>query len=125
MKKQRDPNAQAEVICISLAQNILKTTSLQNCALYTTYEPSRDMLNLIKDSHVQRVYYGAHDIENGAFHGRSHIDKKELEEEYGHIEFVDGLLMNDSMNLLESFFRARRREAPNQILLSSRGWSSS
>jgi tRNA(adenine34) deaminase len=125
MELHRDPNAQAEVICISQAQGILKSNSLENCALYTTFEPCRDILAFIKKSHLRSVYYGARDSENGAFHGRSLLDKKDLEEGFGQIEFVDGLLKNDSINLLDSFFRARKREAPNQILLSYRGLTSS
>jgi tRNA(adenine34) deaminase len=122
MESQRDSNAQAEVISISLAQSILKSNSLKNCSLYTTLEPCGNIMTLIKESNLRSVSYGAQDNENGAFHGRSNLDKELLETGFSQIDFVDGLLETDSTNLLDSFFRARKREAPDQILLSYRGF---
>jgi tRNA(adenine34) deaminase len=119
MESRKDSNAQAEIISISLAKSILKTNSLTNCTLYTTFEPSQQILNLAIESHIHSLYYGAKDLEDGAFNS-ARLPKREKSQQF-RIEIVNGLLENDSKSLLDSFFRAHQRESPDQTLLSSRG----
>jgi tRNA(adenine34) deaminase len=115
MESHRDINSQAEIISISLAKSLLKTNFLTNCALYTTFEPCQQILNLALEAQIHSLYYGASDFENGAF---SRVSSQE--NPYPLI-VVSGILENDSKSLLESYFRAHQRESPNQILVSSRG----
>lgn len=104
-----------------MATEVLKKSLLNNCILYTTFEPTPSIFDLILSHQLQGLVYGAKDLKDGAFNGENPIDFNS-QQKYP-IKIVGSVLESESKSLIESFFRARTRESPNLTFLSNRGQS--
>ena len=88
----------AEIIAINEACKNLKTWHLDGCILYTTVEPCMMCAGAIKQARISRVVYGT---DNPTFGYISKIDDKK-------IEIDKGLLSDECLELLSSFFKKKR-----------------
>ena len=57
---ERDVTRHAEIVAISLAQNVLDTTSLDDCTIYVSAEPCALCCYAIRESRIGRVIFGLH-----------------------------------------------------------------
>lgn len=58
-EKENKITGHAEINAVEKACKVKKTWHLPNCELYTTLEPCKMCLEVIKQSRIKKVYYGA------------------------------------------------------------------
>jgi tRNA(adenine34) deaminase len=58
VRRERDVTRHAEMVAISLAQKQLRSTSLDQCTLYSTIEPCAMCSYAIRESRIGRVVFG-------------------------------------------------------------------
>lgn len=106
-----DPSAHAEIVAMRDAGQALSNYRLPQTSLYVTLEPCSMCAGAIIHARVSRVIYAAHDPKTGA-----HTSQFELLQHPGHnhrVEVMHGIMADESRELLQRFFRARRKKTPN------------
>lgn len=101
-----DPTAHAEIVAMRDAAAALGNHRLVGCNLYVTIEPCAMCAGAIVHARIEKLVYGADDPRAGAI--RSITRLLELPELNHRVEIVSGVLAGRSMDLLQTFFRARR-----------------
>ena len=96
-----DVTAHAEMQAITAAANVLGGKYLKDCTLYVTLEPCPMCAGALGWSQISRIVYGASDEKRGylkfaplALHPKTTV--------------VSGILAEDSLILMQSFFRNKR-----------------
>ena len=94
--------AHAEMQAITAAANIMGGKYLKDCTLYVTLEPCIMCAGALGWCLLSRVVYGASDPKRGysTFSPNSLHPKTEV---------VSGILATESLELMQSFFAARRK----------------
>ena len=95
-----DSTAHAELIAITSAQNSLNNKNLDGCILYTTLEPCLMCHGAIYWSKINTIVYGASDEKRGFSRHNLEIDRK--------INIIKGVMVEESRELLENFFKKIR-----------------
>jgi len=99
--------AHAEVIAINNASQHLNNYRLLGCDIYVSLEPCHMCAKAIVDARVNNLFFGALEPKTGAivsvdqFLDRQHLNHK-TSYSYGHLK-------DDSSQLMQSFFRSKRR----------------
>ena len=111
-----DATAHAEMLALTIAQEATGDWRLSDCTLFVTKEPCPMCAGALVHCRLKRVVFGAKDSRGGA--GGSWINLLQASPALNHqCEVLSGILENESMNLLQSFFqRARikkKEENPN------------
>jgi tRNA(adenine34) deaminase len=102
-----DPTAHAEIVAIRNAASRIENYRLNGLTVYTTLEPCAMCAGALVTARVNRVVFGAHDERFGGVDTHFGIGKGS---ELNHrIEFVTGILADESRGLLRNFFRAKRK----------------
>jgi tRNA(adenine34) deaminase len=102
-----DPTAHAEIIALREAGFAIGNYRLLDCDLYVTVEPCAMCAGAITHARVRRLVYGAEDPKAGAVHSILHIvNNPRLNHQ---MEVVFGVLAARSMDLLQTFFREKRK----------------
>lgn len=97
----KDVTAHAEMLALTAAANYLDSKYLQQCTLYVTLEPCIMCAGALAWAQLARVVYGAPDDKRGFMrYGKTLLHPKTK------IEY--GILMEESRELLQAFFAARR-----------------
>ena len=100
------PTAHAEAIAIENAAKTLKSWRLEQCELFVTLEPCIMCSGIIQQSRIQRVYFGARDPKAGAVVSLySILSDARLNHQ---VELIEGILADESAQLLSQFFRRIR-----------------
>jgi tRNA(adenine34) deaminase len=103
---RRDPTAHAEVLALRHASERLGGWRLLDTVIYVTLEPCPMCAGAIALARVPRLVYGVADPKGGAVGGVVDLFAEPV---VNHRPAVDsGLLAQESAELLESFFSARR-----------------
>ena len=106
-ERRQDATAHAEILALSEACRKLGSTRLTDCTLYVTMEPCPMCAGAILHARVGRVVFGAKDAREGAFGSLLNLPAYPLESR----PQVDcGLFEKESLDLLSSFFRSRRKK---------------
>lgn len=101
-ERLNDVTAHAEMLAITAAENYLGAKYLKNCTLYVTLEPCVMCAGAIFWSQVDRIVLGANDEKRGF--------TKYLQNFYHpKVEIIQGILANESEQLLKDFFKTKRR----------------
>ena len=104
--KNNDPSAHAEIMALRNAGEFLSNYRLPNATLYVTLEPCVMCVGAIIHARISRVVYGATDPKTGAATSVLNLfDKKEINH---HTSVHGGVLVNQSSNLLRTFFKNKR-----------------
>jgi len=104
--RDTDPSAHAELVAIRDAARNQGDWRLTGATLYVTLEPCAMCAGAIVLSRVSRVVFGAHDPKAGM--GGS-IDNLLQDRRLNHFcEVTSGVYADESISLLQSFFRERR-----------------
>lgn len=97
-----DVTAHAEMQAITAAANVMGGKYLKDCTLVVTLEPCIMCAGALGWSQISRVVYGASDPKRGytifspnALHPKT--------------EIVSGILAEEALELMQSFFAARRK----------------
>jgi tRNA(adenine34) deaminase len=102
-----DPTAHAEIQALREAARTLGNYRLPGCELYVTLEPCVMCAGAIQHARVARVIYGASDFKTGAC--GSVVDLFAETRLNHHASVTGGVLGEESVALLRSFFASRRQ----------------
>ena len=104
----KDATAHAEMLALTAAQQALGDWRLENCTLYVTKEPCPMCAGAIVHCRPSRVVFGCSDTKAGAAGGW--INLLESNPPLNHrCEVTAGVLGEESLALLQSFFREARQ----------------
>jgi tRNA(adenine34) deaminase len=104
--RDRDPTAHAEIVSLRSAAKQLANYRLNGCTLYVTLEPCAMCAGAMIHARLDRIVYAAEDPKAGAAGSvLGVLNHPQL----NHQMVVDqGILAEESSELLRSFFRERR-----------------
>jgi len=109
-EEQADPTAHAEILALREAAGRLGGWRLPNTTLYVTIEPCPMCAGALVQARVSRLVYGAPDYKAGAVHSLYTITE---DDRLNHrLEVTGGILAEESAELMQLFFRSRRKQ-PN------------
>ena len=102
-----DPTAHAELLALREAGTTLRNYRLNDCDLYVTVEPCSMCAGAITHARIRRLIYGAEDAKAGAVHSILQVlNHPRLNHQ---VEVDGGVLAARCMDLLQTFFRGKRR----------------
>lgn len=104
-EKLKDVSAHAEILAIKKASKKLSNWRLNDCTIYVTLEPCSMCASAILQARFKRVIIGAKEDNSGAFGTKFNL--KELENK--NIDITFGILENECLNILQDFFKNRRK----------------
>ncbi len=108
MEHLHDATAHAEMEVLRTCAVRASSWRLDGVTLYVTLEPCAMCAGALVLSRVDRVVYGAHDPKKGA--DGSVMDVLQHERNNHHPEVREGVLAAESRELLQQFFRERRKQ---------------
>ncbi len=103
-----DPSAHAEIQAIRQAAQTMGNYRLPGCALYVTLEPCTMCVGALVHARIQTLVYGAKEHRTGAV-----VSQLQLLDAAAHnhrVEAVGGVLEPQCREMLQSFFRERRKK---------------
>ena len=106
-----DATAHAEIQLLRAAGKFQKNYRLINTTIYVTLEPCAMCLGAMMHARIKRIVYGASDPKTGVC--GSHVDLSS-ESFFNHeMEISGGVLEKECKELLQSFFKSRRKDNLN------------
>ena len=96
-----DVTAHAEMQAITSAANFLNGKYLKGCTIYVTLEPCVMCLGALYWSQLRRIVYGASDPKRGFLQANLSPHPKTTVEK--------GVMENEASDLLNTFFRSKRK----------------
>lgn len=119
--ERRDPTAHAESVAIREAARRLGDPRLAACTLYVTLEPCAQCAGAIVLARIPRLVFGAKDPKAGM---AGSLENLVQDPRLNHrVELLDGVLADESSELLRTFFRARRIRRAGQRRIRERNRS--
>ena len=100
-----DATAHAEVEALRQASAALGRWNLSDCTLYVTLEPCPMCAGAILNARIGTVVYGARDAKAGACGGLFDLFSERV---LYHPKVYAGVLADESIELLQAFFRTKR-----------------
>ena len=108
VETRQDATAHAEMLALAEAQALLKTWRLTGTTLYVTKEPCPMCAGALAHVRVDRIVFGVGDPKAGACGGAFNLfDLPGLNHR---CEISPGVRRDESLALLQDFFRQRRAE---------------
>lgn len=102
-----DPSAHAEMLAIRQAAAQRQNYRLLNTTLYVTVEPCLMCMGAVIHARIRRIFFGTRDPKWGAAGSLYNLgEDRRLNH---HPEIVEGLLLDECRELIQGFFRERRR----------------
>ena len=101
-----DPTAHAEIVALRAAALAVGNYRLTGAALYVTIEPCAMCAGALVQARIARLIYGADDAKGGAV--RTCMQVLDAGALNHRVEAISGILAEESIALLQSFFAARR-----------------
>ncbi len=106
VEERQDATAHAEMLAIGEAQSLLKSWRLTGTTLYVTKEPCPMCAGALAHVRVDRIVFGVGDPKAGACGGA--FDLFALPGLNHRCEITPGVLRDESLAVLQDFFRDRR-----------------
>ncbi|HEX3375348.1 MAG TPA: tRNA adenosine(34) deaminase TadA [Candidatus Acidoferrales bacterium] len=101
-----DPTAHAEIVALREAAKKISNYRLNGASLYVTLEPCAMCAGALVQARIARLVYGADEPKGGAV--RTCMQVLDAPMLNHRVEVVSGVLAGESVQLLQSFFSARR-----------------
>ena len=101
-----DPTWHAEIIALRAAASAIGNYRLTGAALYVTIEPCAMCAGALVQARIARLIYGADDAKGGAV--RTCMQVLDAGALNHRVAVTSGILADESVALLQSFFSARR-----------------
>ncbi len=101
-----DPTAHAEIIALRAAASAVGNYRLTGAALYVTIEPCAMCAGALVQARIARLIYGADDAKGGAV--RTCMQVLDAGALNHRVAVTSGILADESVALLQTFFAARR-----------------
>jgi len=111
-----DPTAHAEVLALKAAAQVLGNYRLQECTLYVTLEPCAMCAGAVFNARLFEVVYAAKDLKAGA--AGSVLDLFADARINHHTQIRGGVLKEQSVHLLQEFFKSQRLTNRQEALSS-------
>ena len=103
----KDATAHAEIIALRRAGAALGGWRLPECTLYVTVEPCPMCAGAMIQARLPRLVFGARDAKGGAVGSLYNLVQ---DERFNHrLEVVEGVMAEEAAELMQRFFRERRR----------------
>ena len=103
---RNDPTAHAEILAIREAAEKIGNYRLEGAALYCTLEPCVMCAGALVAARIAQVVFGARDLRFGGVRSKFQVADSDV---LNHrVEVVEGVLGAECVELLRSFFAARR-----------------
>ena len=105
---QNDPTAHAEMIALREAARMLNNYRLPGTTLYVTVEPCLMCMGALLQARVRRLVFGCYDPKAGAAGSLFNVaNDPRLNHQ---LEVTAGVRADESRELLQRFFRSKRKE---------------
>ena len=104
-----DPTAHAEIIALRDAAQRAGNYRLTGAVVYSTIEPCSMCAGALVQARVRRLVYGARDERFGAVESQFRLCDASASNH--RIEITSGVLEEECRELMQEFFRERRRKA--------------
>jgi tRNA(adenine34) deaminase len=104
----KDATAHAEMLAITQAEAAVGDWRLSDCDLYVTKEPCAMCAGALVHVRMRRVIFGCADLRSGAAGGV--LNLLQFPSLNHRCEITSGVLHEECASLLQSFFKARRRD---------------
>jgi tRNA(adenine34) deaminase len=104
-----DPTAHAEIFALRDAGKTIGNYRLSDCELYVTVEPCAMCAGAVTHARIQRLIYGADDPKAGAV--KSALNVVNHPQVNHQVEITSGVLAGRAMELVQGFFRERRKKS--------------
>jgi tRNA(adenine34) deaminase len=102
-----DPTAHAEILALREAARSCGNYRLEAATLYATLEPCVMCAGALVAARVRRLVFGARDLRFGGVRSKFALADSNL---LNHrVEIVEGVLAAECTEMLQAFFRSRRR----------------
>ena len=102
-----DPTGHAEIIALRQAAKAIGNYRLTGTTVYSTIEPCAMCAGALINARVSRLVFGAHDLRFGAV--ETHFQLCTSEKLNHRIEITSGILEPECRQLIQDFFRNRRK----------------
>jgi len=103
-----NPTAHAEVLALEKAAMVIGNYRLTAATVYVTLEPCIMCLGAMIQARIKRLVFAAHDRRAGSIESQFQIIQSQI---LNHsLEFTGGVLASESIAILQTFFRARRKK---------------
>jgi tRNA(adenine34) deaminase len=104
---RQDPLGHAELVALSQAARLIRDWRFNACSLLVTLEPCPMCAGALIQARMGRVVFAAGDAKRGALGGC--LNLAEDPSAHHHMEVMGGVREQEARELLESWFRDRRR----------------
>lgn len=102
-----DPTAHAEIEALRKAGRKLKNYRLPGFTLYVTLEPCAMCLGAMMHARIERIVFGTSDPKTGVCGSKTDLTSEAF---FNHrIKVQGGVLEKETKNLLQSFFKSKRK----------------
>ena len=101
-----DPTAHAEIVAVREAARKIGNHRLIGASIYVTVEPCAMCAGALVQARITRLIYGADEPKGGAV--RTCMQVLDAPALNHRVEVVSGILEDESVRLLQSFFSSRR-----------------
>ena len=107
-----DPTAHAEIQVLRIAAKQQRNYRLVGSTIYVTLEPCAMCLGAMMHARIKRIVFGASDPKTGVCGSCANLTSEAF---FNHrIAVLGGILENESKEILQSFFKLRRKEQANK-----------
>ena len=108
---RNDPTAHAEILALREASARIGNYRLPGATLYSTLEPCVMCAGALVAARVARLVFGARDLRFGGVRSKFRLADSDV---LNHsVEVTEGVLGVECVELLQEFFRSRRRWNPD------------
>lgn len=107
-RTDQDPTAHAEIVALREAAHKVGNYRINDAVVYSTLEPCVMCAGALIQARVKRLVYGARDERSGAVESRFQVCETDF---LNHrIDVTAGVLEEECREVMQGFFRARRKE---------------
>lgn len=108
----KDATAHAEMLAITMAENVVGDWRLNDCELYVTKEPCPMCAGALVHARLGRVIFGAPDMKTGGAGGMINLLQHPALNHQ--CEISSGVRLDECKALLQEFFREKRAKAKKE-----------
>ncbi|TCD58600.1 nucleoside deaminase [Synechococcus sp. BS56D] len=108
-ERDQDPLGHAELVALQQATSIRGDWRCNSCTLLVTLEPCPMCAGALVQARMGQVIFAAKDPKRGAMGGT--IDLSSHESAHHHMRVIGGVLEREASQMLECWFRQRRRRS--------------
>lgn len=110
---RQDASLHAEMTAIKGACKKLSSWRLDGCDIYVNLEPCPMCAGAIQQARIRKLYFGVKQDKSGAVVSKTRILDLNLNHK---VDYEGGLMADQSLELIQSFFKEKRKEIRDEGL---------